>query len=257
MQASKIQALQVEAPNILTVAGVFLAAVVLPHLPLLNLLTYPLTELNTLIHELGHAIGCLLTGGTVAAMTIVPDGAGHGGLTYCRGGIPFIFQQTGYLGTTIAGCSLIALAKYPRAAKIALIVLGATFGIASVTVMLQGVFTANKFQAVGSMVTGLLLAGAFVYSGMKLNAKWANLLLLFIGVQMGMTALMDTWNLILLSLGMAGNAWSDATNMARLTGAPAIIWALLWAGLSAWMLLMTISWAYDDERHVNLKKAAK
>jgi hypothetical protein len=238
----------VNAPDILTLGFVFILAVLLPAIPVLNWVLGPLTSVTTLVHEMGHALACLLTGGTVNGMTIVSDGAGHGGLTFCNGGIPFIYSQTGYLGTTMAGCGLIALARVPRASKIALGVLGFAFGAASVTFMLSGIgASADRWQGIASMATGLFLCAAFLRLAFTLSPKWANMLLLFVGVEMGLTALSDTWYLILLSLGFGGNAWSDATNMANMTHVPAFLWAIGWAAITVWALLMTISWTYDED----------
>jgi hypothetical protein len=238
----------VKAPDIVTLGFVFIAAMILPMIPLLNIVIGPLTSVATLVHEMGHALACLLTGGTVSGMTIVSDGAGHGGLTFCRGGIPFIYSQTGYLGTTLAGCALIALARVPRASKIALGVLGVAFGAAAVTFMFGGIgHTGDRWQTISSMFTGLFLAAAFLRLAFKLSPSWANMLLLFVGVEIGLNALSDTWYLILLSLGFGGTAWSDATNMANMTHVPAFVWAVLWAGLTVWALLMTISWTYDED----------
>lgn len=237
-----------DAPDVVALVGVFLFAVLLPHIPILNWVTWPLEELNTLIHEMGHAVACLLFGGSVNGMTIVPDGVGHGGLTYTKGGIPWITSQGGYLGTTIVGCALIALARIPRASKIALGVIGVAFGLASVTFMFNGVMGgADRFQALGSMVVGLCLAAALLSFAFKLSVKWANMLLLFLGVQMGMNAIDAIWYLVQVSMGLGNRGWSDATNMAQMTGVPAFVWALFWGALSVWMLMMTISWTYDPD----------
>jgi hypothetical protein len=237
----------VDAPDIVAVGGVFLLAMFLPLIPLLNVMVWPINELATLIHEMGHALVCVLTGGHVSGMEIIAAG-NHAGLTYCLGGIPLLYAPAGYLGTTIAGCATIALARFPHASKPALIAFGVAFGLASLTFMFSGIFNANQMMAVMSMIVGFCLAAAFIRFGFVLSPKWANRLLLFLGAEIALSALGDIWTLVLLSLGFGGGGGgSDAARMAALTGVPALIWALAWGALTIWMLLMTVSWTYDED----------
>lgn len=228
----------------------FLCAVILPNIPVLNILLAPLGALTTMIHEMGHAVACVLTGGSVQGMTIVPDGQGHGGLTFSRGGIPFIYSQTGYLGTTLAGCALIALGRFPQWSKGILFTLGAVFGIASLTFMFGTVLHGGIMQGLGSMLIGLAMAAGFIWVSLKVNVRFANLLLLFIGIQVGMNAINDVTFLVSQSFGFgfAPVAWSDATNMAKMTGIPSFFWAILWSALSVGMLAMTILWTYGSDK---------
>ncbi len=62
-------------------------------LPLMSYLMVPLTTFVTTLHEFGHASACFATGGGVDALTIVSDGNGHAGLTYCRGGWPLFSRR--------------------------------------------------------------------------------------------------------------------------------------------------------------------
>ncbi|MBP6828065.1 MAG: M50 family metallopeptidase, partial [Saprospiraceae bacterium] len=65
-----------------------------------NLVLYPVTLLVTFLHELGHALGALLTGGAVEGMQINADGSGY---TVTRGGSPGIVLMGGYLGSAVLG----------------------------------------------------------------------------------------------------------------------------------------------------------
>jgi hypothetical protein len=240
---------KVEAPDKFTLLVVFIAACVIPHIPLLAFLTYPVEAVTTLVHELSHALAAVLTGGSVAAMTIVPDGAGHGGLTFSTGGNRFIISQAGYLGTTLMGCALIALARFPSMAKGALIALGVAFGLASVTFMFKSVFFMESLAGLTSIVLGLCLAAAFVRVGWVLSPRWANLLLLFVGVQMGMNAIDDVYFLTRMTMGLGGVITSsDAGNMQQLTGVPAWLWAILWTGMSLGFVYLTIMWTYKSDK---------
>ena len=61
---------------------------------------YPITLLVTFLHELGHALGALLTGGEVVSVNINPDGSGQ---TLTRGGMRSIILMGGYIGSAILG----------------------------------------------------------------------------------------------------------------------------------------------------------
>src|SRR5438067_2233826 len=90
--------------------------------PYVSWLLFPIKIFVTALHEFSHALVCLATGGHVNGMTIVDDNNGHGGLTMCSGGNPFLYAQAGYIGTAVWGCLLIMLSRVPALAKAALTV---------------------------------------------------------------------------------------------------------------------------------------
>lgn len=61
---------------------------------------YPINILVTFFHELGHAFGSLLTGGSVHAMNVNPDGSG---VTTTSGGSEGIILMGGYIGSAVFG----------------------------------------------------------------------------------------------------------------------------------------------------------
>ena len=65
-----------------------------------HLVLYPVTLLVTFLHEFGHALGALLTGGTVEGLQINADGSGY---TVTRGGSQAVVLMGGYLGSAILG----------------------------------------------------------------------------------------------------------------------------------------------------------
>src|SRR5271163_4876737 len=88
---------------------IVIGSLLLSHSPGFSWLFAPINIFTTAVHEMGHALVCLATGGQVSGLTIVGDGAGHGGLTFCQGGNPFFYTQAGYLGAAVFGCLLIIL----------------------------------------------------------------------------------------------------------------------------------------------------
>lgn len=230
------------------IAGLVLFTVLLGHTPLFRALLGPLNTFETAVHELSHALACIFTGGSVTGMTIVADGQGHGGLTFCRGGIPFIYSQAGYIGETLFGCALILLSRYPRLSRGLLVFLGVCIGLTSLLIMPGTIFAQGRWaEGLSSIVWGLVLAGGFIGAGIKLKESFAHFLLLFIAVECALSSLEGVWVLLLQSFGLLGG-WSDATNMARLTGLPSFFWGLLWAGFSVLAVAFTMWLTYKLDR---------
>ena len=65
-----------------------------------QLVLYPVTLLVTFLHELGHALGSVLTGGGVTGLQINPDGSGY---TTTIGGNRAVILMGGYLGSALLG----------------------------------------------------------------------------------------------------------------------------------------------------------
>lgn len=213
--------------------------------PGIRTLLQPITTFVTALHELSHAIACLATGGSVHGMTIVPDNAGHGGLTLCSGGMPFVYTQAGYLGTAVFGCLFIYLGRFPVMSKAVLMLMGGLVGLFSIWFMPGGIFSGKILESLGSIVWGLLLGGTLIYAGMRLKPATANLILLFLAVQTALNSLTDVGYLIKVSTGLIPNpSFTDASTMQNMTMIPAVFWSLLWALLSCAMLAATLWFGY-------------
>lgn len=226
--------------------GLALACLWLSTEPIFSMVLVPIKYLDTALHEIGHALFCLATGGSVTGLTIVGDGNGHAGLTFTSGGIPWIYNQTGYLGTAMFGCLMLFWGRTPRGCRAMLIGLGALIGVASIVFMAPTVMRAGfAGQAAGSTATGLALAAALILAGSKLSDKSAQILLLFLGVEIGLAAVDDVIWLAKLSLGLAGShSFTDATNQAAISMFPAGFWSVTWCLVSLLMLFTTLRLAY-------------
>jgi hypothetical protein len=66
------------------------------HIPMGQYIIYPFKLIVTILHETGHALGALLTGGIVDSIQINPDGSG-----WCKtgGGMHGVVLMGGYLGS--------------------------------------------------------------------------------------------------------------------------------------------------------------
>ena len=117
--------------------------------------------------------------------------------------------------------------------------------VASLIFMVPGLLSAHIFQSIGSLVWGLGMGAFCVYLGKKLQAAWANLVVLFLAVQTALSSLALTWSLFPHSLGLAGGGYSDATLMAEMIPFTLpVFWVLIWIAISVVMLFFTLKHTY-------------
>ena len=226
---------------------VVLLTVILAKLPFSEILFTPLNQFATMVHEMCHAITCILTGGSVSGMTIVSDGQGHGGLTFCHGGIPFIHIQAGYLGTAVVGAVLVFLGQYKHLAKPTLIGLGLISALGALFFMGAGILSPVFLQVMASLLWAGALSVITILAGMKLDEKKANFVLLFIALHTALDSLRSIGLVLSASLIPTG-VFSDATTMQRLYFMPAIFWSLLWAVISISLVGASLWFSYGRNR---------
>jgi hypothetical protein len=198
--------------------------------PYAEVIVYPVRLFVTLVHESAHALAAVMTGGSVAYIQIQPDGSG---VTATRGGLVPLISSAGYVGTVLYGSALLLWCRDPRRAKTAL---GATaLGVTAVTLAFIRPVIGFGFAA---GVTASALFGALFWIT---SARAAQFLVGFLAVQSCLNALFDLKALFALSI--AGEAHTDARAMQELTRVPALVWALLWSGVSL-VVLVLIARAY-------------
>ncbi len=222
---------------------VVLTVVLSKFLPFSDVVFAPLTQFATMIHEMGHALACLATGGHVEGMTIVSDGAGHGGLTFMRGGIPFIQAQAGYLGTAFFGCLLVYVGQFRKLSKHVLVAIGLVMTTASIVFIGRALFSASFLQALFSLVWALALSGGIIWAGLRLKERTANIVLLVLAVYTSLDSLRAIW-IVVMASAASTTVMSDASQMQSVYGLPAIFWAVSWALVSIVMLSFTVWYVY-------------
>lgn len=214
-------------------------------IPFADLLTYPFRIFVTFIHEGGHAFAALVTGNSVASLSVATDGSG---LTYSTTGgfLSAIFiSSAGYLGATAFGALLLVLIRRTVAARIVLI--GSAALIGGLT-LIFGVVKPLLSGAPGGMmgIPFTLVSGSLLAVGLFAIAKYssprvATFFVSFLAVQCVVNALLDLKTLFFLSSPFTlGEAHSDATNMAVYTGVPAMFWTLAWAGIAVVILSLAL-----------------
>ncbi len=181
----------------------------------------------TMIHELGHALAAVLTGGQVLGISIRLDGSG---VTLVQGGSLFLTASAGYVGSSAFGAGLLLLARAPARRRLLL-----------------------QFLAIGLVLATLfffrnptgILAAAFLAAGFWLTAArgadWGVALLVYwLAVLNGLYAANDLLVLLELSRPAGAGAASDAALMQRATGVPALVWALGWTALALWVQYLAL-----------------
>lgn len=92
-----------------------------------QMILYPITLMVTFLHEFGHALGALITGGSVEKLVINQDGSGY---TTSRGGSFGVILMGGYIGSAILGNLLFYIgARKPKMAQFTLYFLASAMAI--------------------------------------------------------------------------------------------------------------------------------
>jgi hypothetical protein len=250
----------------------------LSFLPFAQFITYPFLIFSTFIHETGHAIAALFTGGTVESLIVRMDGSG---VTYTRGGLRFVISTAGYIGTAIFGGLLLVLSRkqsHVRSVLVgcAIFVLAVTAGFVGHTnnllvlatlgaIVLLFSFSMKKSQSsektsIVPLTTGIglsILLMAYLVFTKSLFSWSAGLLIataLLAAARIGsmqfahffltFLAVQCSLNALdaikkLYFISLRTSCGNDAAAMASMTGVPAWIWAIFWAILSIFILFIS------------------
>ena len=223
------------------------------YLPLLGYVVYPLQLFATFVHEGGHVLATLLTGNAVQSLTVSSDGSGAVWSQSAGWFSQLLISSAGYLGTTLFGTALLAWIRAGWSSQAALFTSAGFVGLMTVAF---GLFAPvlNLFSTVtlGSVfftvLSGVVLTGGLAAIGYFANARWANFALAFLAVQCLLNAIFSLTDLLLITTTTGGH--SDAVNMSAATGLPALVWVLIWFGVSIFMITVGL-------RLYALRKGAK
>lgn len=219
-------------PQAMTLLIAATISVVLWFIPFAEFLTYPFRIFVTFIHEGGHALAALVTGNSVASLSVAPNASGE---TYTSQGglISQVFvSSAGYLGSMAFGALLLILIRKAVAARIVLLSCG--IFIFALT-MIYGLFKPLFWMSAWSGIPFTLFAGLFISVGLVLiarfaSAKVATFFVSFLAVQCILNALTDLKTVFFLANPFGPTVHTDAVNMANATGIPAIVWTVIWIG---------------------------
>ena len=170
-----------------------LLTIALSFVPYAQFLTYPVRLFVTFIHEGGHALAGLLTGGVPVALGVSPNGSG---VTLTHGGIGGIISSAGYLGATLYGALILAALRRGVAPRKLLGIMAISVAL-TLPLALMGLVSAPG--ALFALVTGIPIAALLGLAASKLGRPNQELLVGFLGVQCVLNAFFDLNTLFLLS----------------------------------------------------------
>ncbi len=212
------------------------------YFPLAGYIVYPLQLFATFIHESSHALAALITGNSVMSLTVSPDASG---MVWSKssGISSLLISSAGYLGTTAFGTLLLVWMRFGYSSRLALFI---SSGLITVMTIAFG-FLAPFWNLLANVSFGSVIftvfSGAVLAAGLFAVAKfaslkWANFALAFLSVQCLLNAFFSLKDLFVIST--MTDQGTDAANMAAATGIPALLWVVIWIGISLVMITVGV-----------------
>jgi hypothetical protein len=218
----------------------FVIVMVLWNIPLFGFILYPFRLFVTFVHESGHALAALLTGGKVGSMTVFPTGAG---VTYTAGGARWLILPAGYLGAALFGALLFYFTNtvpFPRTISLILAVL-----LAGITLLYTSLLSTAWIVGIGS---ALILLALWRFADRSINL----LVLDILAILTGLNAVLDLTSLIGFSDATIGSVRNDAAAFsAEITPIiPPVVWVIVWALLAMIMLGAAVYFSHIRRRRI-------
>ncbi len=225
-------------PQAMTLLIAATISIVLSFIPFAEFLTYPFRIFVTFIHEGGHALAALLTGNSVASLSVAMNASGE---TYTtQGGIisQVLISSAGYVGSMAFGAILLILIRKAIAARIVLLSCGIlVFGMTMIFGFIKPLFWVQAWSGIPfTLLAGLLISAGLVLIARFASARVATFFVSFLAVQCVLNALFDLKTLFSLSSSFGPTAQTDALNMSNATGIPAIFWTIAWIAFALGIL---------------------
>ncbi|MEZ5344161.1 MAG: M50 family metallopeptidase [Pyrinomonadaceae bacterium] len=222
-----------------------------------NYLVYPLQLFATFVHEGSHVLATVMTGGSVQSLTVSPDTSGVVWSVTNSWLSQLIVSSAGYIGTTAFGIALLIWFRYNYSSRNALYFSSGFVGIMTIVFgLLAPAWNIFNAQVSFGSVLFTVGSGAVLTAGLFALAKyaplkWVNFSLAFLAVQCLLNAVFSLKDLFIISA--MTNSQSDAANMASATGLPAIMWVLIWIGISVVMISVGLRlYAVTQKRNSDL-----
>ncbi len=193
---------------------------------------YPLRLFVTFIHEAGHSLAALISGGDVIGFQVSADGSG---LAITRGGNRALIIPAGYLGAALFGSILFyVINRFPRYINLLAVGLG-------VFMIGFSVLFARPDQS-GSplaLLVGVGVGGLLILIGWRGSWLFNLLVLNVLAVLTALNAVFDIWDLIqyndvFIRQGVRNDAVAFHQEIAPLL--PPVFIAFVWALMAVAML---------------------
>lgn len=199
---------QLNFEAVVVLAAAIAAVAVVNLIPTLN---DPFELLFVTIHELGHVLATVLTGGISKGYIIYPPRTPEmGGKSERQGGNSLLVKPAGYLSTTLFSAGLILATGWPYAARYTLSIVG--------LLLILAVMTYGNRSSFLTMLTGLGFGLGFILIAWQADLIWTVFLLYFLAIQGAVTALYHLGKLAWLISKESPVTDDDATIFAQLIG---------------------------------------
>lgn len=202
------------SPRLLFIAYCFIALII-TFIPLISI---PFNWLETVFHELSHALATLLTGGQVISFKLELSGAGQ---VQSRGGISILIAFCGYFGAACWGFILYQAGYSYRIVKSLLTFL--VLGFSLVTIF--------WIRDILTLFIMLIIIAWLIVMLRSHQAQWLNNIGQFTGIFVLFNAIKSPLYLL------DGQQRGDGSLLASLTFIPEIIWIVIWLGWGLFLLL--------------------
>ncbi|WP_371224367.1 M50 family metallopeptidase [Roseovarius sp. 2305UL8-3] len=196
----------------------------------------PLKILIVFLHELGHVIATVLTGGEVLSLTIDPQ---QGGLVTSRGGSRFIALSAGYLGSLLIGVALFVFAIRTKADK-------AVVGLLGLTLLWATAAYIRDWFALGF---GLASAALLLTSAWFLRREINDLILRVIGLASMIYVPLDIFSDTIARSHLR----SDARMLAEEFAGPTLLWGGLWLFISVGVIALTLRIGLEEDSNISFQ----
>lgn len=208
------------------------ATLIVYGIPQLRFIAYPLLLLSTLVHEMGHGLAALLTGGSFHTLVMGYDGSGvamwSGEPSRLRLGF---VAAGGLVGPAVAAAVAFFIARTPRGARTLLLASSLTLAI-SMLFVVRGVFA---ITFVSILLAGLVMAARFG------SDDFAQLVVVFLAVQLALSVFSRGDYLFTReAVTSEGVMLSDSSQMAQALFLPFWFWGAACGGFSVLVLLFGI-----------------
>lgn len=179
----------------------------------------PFKLITVFLHEVSHAIACLITCGSVEGIQVH---ANEGGSTQTRGGAYWLILPAGYLGSSFWGMLLVLASTYLLTAKIA----AGCLGVALLVVL----FIAQNWTLRGLCIGFIIFLAVIWVLQEKTEIHILRYVILFIGVMNSLFSVYDIYD-DLISRRVHS---SDAEKFAEVCPCPCngVAWGFIWGVIS-------------------------
>jgi len=178
---------------------------------------YPIRLFVTFLHEFGHAIGAVITGGWVEEVQINQDGSGW---TRTANGNRPVTIMGGYLGSAIFGNLLFYVGAKAKKLVIPMIVL------VVLSLLVTGLYWFNSL-----FTTIVLIAFAVVLSFIAIKTNFGREVLMFLGLASIMFIIQD------FNIGPRSDLKAYEEVMVFI---PAVVWMYIWLGIALLLFIFNL-----------------